>query len=180
MIHLPLFILVYWGIDRDPSIFLRSLTNIQTEKKIEVLLAGQVDYQIQQQIKEIDDQINIKYLGTISRLDAIQLAYNADLLLLPLNKAKNANGRLPGKLYEYLRTFNPILALGPLEGDAAKILETTKTGICADYEDSSKQLNFIRKCLEKPDEISPDVKIISQFSNIKQTEKIAKLLHDIS
>ncbi len=167
------------GIDRNPVNLISELNKIKTGKKIRLSLAGQIDFQVKRDIDQNSKNIEINYLGTISRKNALQLAVDADLLLLPLNQAVNAKGRLPGKLYEYLRTYNPILALGPIEGDAAKILEDTNAGKCFGYEDKtgigeyiSNHLNDVRS--------SPKKDNIAKFSNRKQTSLIAKYLDQIT
>ena len=104
---------------------------------------------------------------------------NADLLLLPINKAENARGRLPGKLYEYLRTYNPILAFGSTAGDAAQIIKKTETGVTIGYDDSENQKEFLRALIDGTFSLSPDKKEIASFSNENQTKKIAQFLDEI-
>ena len=78
---------------------------------------------------------------------ALQLALNANLLLLPLNQAENSKGRLPGKIYEYLRTYNPILALGPTDSDAHYILKQCSAGACYEYNDLASIKSYIQNII---------------------------------
>jgi glycosyltransferase involved in cell wall biosynthesis len=52
----------------------------------------------------------------------------SSLLLLVLTGYKDAEGYLPGKLFEYLATGLPILGIGPEQGDAAALLSSTGAG----------------------------------------------------
>ncbi|MEP1097174.1 MAG: hypothetical protein ABJG78_18815 [Cyclobacteriaceae bacterium] len=167
------------GIDRHPQELIKILREINFTKPIRLLLAGQIDVSIEQELSELKSNVAIEILGTISRKKALQLAFNADLLLLPLNKAENANGRLPGKLYEYLRTYNPILALGPLESDAARILTDTKSGICLEYSEEEKQKDFLEKLIQGSIVFEADTVKVKEFSNFAQTKKIATYLDQI-
>ena len=49
-------------------------------------------------------------------------------MLLLLNNSKNAEGHIPGKLFEYLASNRPILSIGSTEGDVANILFKTSAG----------------------------------------------------
>ncbi|NJN27743.1 MAG: glycosyltransferase family 4 protein [Cyclobacteriaceae bacterium] len=43
-----------------------------------------------------------------------------------------------GKIFEYLVSERPILAIGPTDGDLAAILKETQTGVISDFEDGVK------------------------------------------
>ncbi len=143
-------------------------------------LAGQIDIEVKKDLKVLETKMVVEYLGTVPRKQALQLAFDADLLLLPLNKAKNAKGRLPGKLYEYLRTYNPILVLGPIDSDAAHIVELTQTGQCFEYWDVKGQTIFLNQIMAKNWKRIPDKKAIEIFSNIQQTKLIANFLDEMT
>ena len=52
----------------------------------------------------------------------------ADALVLILTDTKNAKGNIPGKLFEYLATGLPVLALGDSQGDSSAILSQAGAG----------------------------------------------------
>ncbi len=54
--------------------------------------------------------------------EAIQHMQNAHLLLLPVPMDENNQSILTGKIFEYLATQRPILAIGPEDGNAATVL----------------------------------------------------------
>lgn len=167
------------GIDRHPQEFFELLSKMELSKPVRLLLAGQIDIQVEDALNSLEGNFKLEILGTVSRKEALQLAKNADLLLLPLNKAENAQGRLPGKLYEYLRTYNPILALGPVKGDAAAIIHSTGTGICLEYEDKSAQEDLLKKLMTEEKPFNPNLKEIESFSNYNQTKQVAAYLDQI-
>ena len=166
------------GIDRNPEGLVETLAKIKTSKKIRIILAGQVDQQVKKELDSNTD-IEVMYKGIISRKESLQLAMNAHLLLLPLNKADNAEGRLPGKLYEYLRTYNPILCLGKSDGDAAKIIGKCNLGSSFEYENLTGLSSFVEKVINEPDIIQPNKKAVETFSNRNQTKKLSQYLIEI-
>jgi glycosyltransferase involved in cell wall biosynthesis len=58
----------------------------------------------------------------------ISMYGKSSLLLLVLTGYKDAEGYLPGKLFEYLATGLPVLGIGPAHGDAAALLSATGAG----------------------------------------------------
>ncbi len=167
------------GKDRDPFFAIKTIANEVNDRMVVLQLAGQVDHDVLNQFKLIEN-LKVENLGPIPRKLALQMAMNADLLLLPINKADNSLGRLPGKLYEYLRTQNLILALGPTHCDAAEIIKKTNTGYCLDYEDEEGLRNFVINTIKSKNKRHVNFTVISSYSNYNQTGKVAKYLDQIT
>ena len=173
------------GVDRKPTVFLKALsdlckenTNFKTQLKIK--LAGAVDYSIIEIIKQYNLLDNFEELGNIQRIDALKLMLSSDILLLPVNKADNAKGRLPGKIYEYLRAQKPILSLGIKNSDVDTILKTTNTGVNFEYDDYESIKSFISDVFNGVYSTKPNHQEIELFSSYNQTKKIAKYLDEIT
>lgn len=175
------------GIDRFPESFfiaLRTLINDNAEiaKKIEVKLIGQVDWSIKDKVQEMGLGMLFTFIDFIPRKEVLKMNANADLLLLPLNRASNAKGRLPGKIYEYLKSGTPVAAFGPQDSDASTILRETKCGITISYDDIETNLNILRALIHKKTfpNFAPNPAKIEEFSNFNQTKKVAYFLESIS
>lgn len=70
--------------------------------------------------------------------DQLLLLYGVtDLQLLVLAHTVIAPGNLPGKFFEYLASGNPILAIGPVMGDAGHILKQSEAGSIREREDAN-------------------------------------------
>lgn len=142
------------GYDRRPDTFIRLLGDLKREnpefgQKLKLKFAGTVDYAIVEMIKNAGLEENYLALGNISRPAAIELTLKAHVLLLPLNIADNAKGRIPGKLFENLRSKRPILCLGPTDSDVAGIISETNTGATFAYDDYSSQKEYILDLFQK-------------------------------
>lgn len=70
----------------------------------------------------------IRLLGFLPQEQAIRQAEEADYLLLIMNN----DFMLPGKLFDYLATGKPILAIAPPGGEIGRILKETGAGWCVD------------------------------------------------
>ncbi|MBP7464376.1 MAG: hypothetical protein KA793_08560 [Bacteroidales bacterium] len=142
------------GYDRYPATFLKVLADMCNEntlfrEKLRLELAGTVDYSIAQRIEELGLSKNYSALGKMSFPDAIQLTLRAHMLLLPLNIAENAKGRIPGKLFENLKARRPILCLGPDGSDSGTIVTSTMSGKSFEYDNYDGIRNYISEVFEK-------------------------------
>lgn len=177
------------GMDRFPDKFLEVLAELGSEiedfnKDLLIYFPGEVDYTIKNYIRELGLENNTLYPGHITKDLAVASMRLANLLLLPLNKAENVKGRLPGKLYEYLRSYTPVLALGPEDSDVNKILKETRTGRCLDYQNRDeikKYVSFVydsyKKNIKSEDFLEEEIK---RFDVKNQTKKLAGFLNEVS
>ncbi len=91
--------------------------------------------------------LEVELVGYVDHAKSIEYLFRSDLLLLVIPKVKNNQGILTGKFFEYLASQKPILAIGPTDGDLAKIIQETKCGKLFDYQDSTGMLQFIQEKL---------------------------------
>jgi glycosyltransferase involved in cell wall biosynthesis len=142
------------GFDRKPDVFIKVLGDLKKEnpefaRKLKIKLAGKVDYSIEELIKDKGLTDNYIAFGNIPRPRAFDLTLKSHILFLPLNKAGNAKGRIPGKLFENMRSKRPILCLGPTDSDVANILRETNTGKAFEYNDYENIKNFVMEVFGK-------------------------------
>lgn len=83
---------------------------------------GPVDHHVVESATAAGLGAHIERLGRVSHAEAMRQMQRARVLLLPINDTPNSAGILPGKLYEYLSVGRPILAVGPRDGDVARVL----------------------------------------------------------
>jgi hypothetical protein len=143
--------------------------------------AGTVDYVIAEMIIENGLEENYLPLGNIPRPDAIDLTLKAQMLLLPLNIADNAKGRIPGKLFENMRAQKPILVLGPTDSDVSGIVEKANAGITCEYNDEKAIEKFImqRFNLFLENENTIQLGNIEEYSVKNQVKHVAEYLNEM-
>lgn len=127
------------GYDRNPSIFFQvvqelCIENLAFKKDFCLRLVGQVDFSVIEEYSALGLANNVELVGAVDRNKALKLMAKSTILLLLLNKQANAQGRMPGKLFEYLATQRPILSFGPIPSDVQQIIEESKSGFYCEYE----------------------------------------------
>jgi len=69
------------------------------------------------------------FTAAVSHRELLNMYGKSSLLLIVLTGYKDAEGYMPGKLFEYLATGLPIFGTGPEHGDAAAVLKETGAGV---------------------------------------------------
>jgi len=91
-------------------------------------------------------------------------------------------GFVPGKLFEYLAAKKPVLGIGREDGDSARIINETHSGIVCDFEAKEKIKGAIAFYYEKfkQSESSNENADISIYSRRNCCKKIACILNEIA
>ncbi|MGY6558004.1 MAG: glycosyltransferase [Nitritalea sp.] len=127
--------IVYTGIIdaiRNPFPFLEALLallHVPEAPRFHVYFVGKVSAALHDFLAAhpaLADTVTL--VGYVSHAEVFQYYAQADLLLLILTQSANARGNIPGKLFEYMATGRPVLALGDPEGDSADLLQKAKAG----------------------------------------------------
>lgn len=127
--------------ERDPQPLFAALEQLKDEAIVSsgslqiVLRATGNDEHLSRLITErgIDDIV--KLAPPVAYIDALAEMFEADGLLLL--QASNCNYQIPAKLYEYIRSGKPILALTDPMGDTAQVLRKSGGGLVADIHSAS-------------------------------------------
>lgn len=126
---------------RDPKPVMLAIKEIcATDKdfasRVLIEFIGKVNSAFKNFITE-DPQLSAitRFVDQIPHDQLLKLYGATDLQLLVLAHTSIAPGNLPGKFFEYLASGNPILAIGPVEGDAAYILNKSKAGLIKEQND---------------------------------------------
>ncbi|MDI7258440.1 MAG: glycosyltransferase [Thermodesulfobacteriota bacterium] len=129
------------------------------------------------------DHITIFY-GNLPHSESVSLLTKADLLLLILWSGKGSDSCIPAKIFEYLRSGKPILAIVPEKGECAELIIRLKAGIVVEPDDVKGIQDAIYDCYELWKEhklgIKMDWQEISNYERQHLTKKLAKLFESIS
>jgi len=175
------------GPDRNAKTLWKALSIIANENKqfandLEIELVGFVGHAIVDEIKSLGLTGNLNLSDHISRKETLERMHCSQILLLILNDMLNVNGRLPGKLFEYLASRRPMLVIGPEESDASKIVHGVNAGYTCDFNNLEKTINTVKDLYEKfrQNNLPSNKTDISQYSNRSLTGKLASYLNEIT
>jgi Glycosyltransferase len=174
------------GANRNPETFWETLSEICVEtdenKSLKIRLIGQTDNSVMESIKRNKIENYVEIIPYIPHNQVIEEQRKSDVLLLFVNNTPNAKGILTGKLFEYMASGRPILCIGPEDGDSARILNETKTGITVDFDDKEKMKSVILDLIAKHKEnqlITNGVKAVEKYSRRNLTKEFVTILNEI-
>ena len=151
------------------------------KKLLKIKLIGKTDAQIICSIKEAGLGGNLVDMGYQPHAAAVSEQRTASLLILPLRKEPEYKAVLPGKLFEYLASWRPVLGIGQPDGAMSMILNTTKTGVVLNWEDRKSVGRFIDYCWKRHLEgaLTVEDADISRFTRLNLTRQMAALFNVI-
>ena len=149
----------------------------QFKKLLKIRLIGKTDEQILKAIKDAGLDQNLEDMGYQPHAVAVEQQRKASLLILPLRKEPEYKAVLPGKLFEYLASWRPVLGIGQTDGAMSMILNNTKTGMVLEWEDRKSIGKFIDICWDKhlAGTLMVEDADISQFTRRNLTRRMAQL-----
>lgn len=144
-------------------------------------LVGNVSNQAKESITEFGLNHHAEYISYVPHIEAVAIQKQSQVLLLLVPNSEGAKGIVTGKVFEYLTSKRPILAIAPTDGDLASILVKTNTGVAIDFNDAEKMkatlLDFYTKFREN------NLKVhaigIQQYHRKNLTEQLAQIIKSL-
>ncbi len=126
--------------DRNPLMFWKVIAEIIEEneifeQKVQINLVGTIADEVRNNIRELELEKYVNYTQYIPNQSVASFQMKSQVLLLLVNHVPSAKNIVTGKVYEYLRAKRPILAIAPIDGDLAEIIDETQSGLVIDFED---------------------------------------------
>ncbi len=134
--------------ERNPLILWETFVELLEEipdfkNHLEIKLLGAVSQEVLDTIAEFDLNLYVNNLGYVSHSEAVLHQKNSQVLLLIEINSEDTKSIIPGKLFEYMVSNRPIIAIGPKDSDFAEIIVETNTGVFFDYTEKLKLKNTI-------------------------------------
>jgi hypothetical protein len=147
--------------------------------KLQIRLTGKVDLKVTESIRKYNLEEYTVFENFVPYNKTPQLINSASVLLLLINNTPNAKGILTNKFFEYLSSGRRILAIGPVDGDAAYILKETGAGEIVGYDDvSGIQMNILKLFnLYSKQQLNKNTGNIEKYSRKHLTEELTILLN---
>ncbi|MEY2692409.1 MAG: hypothetical protein RIT03_799 [Bacteroidota bacterium] len=119
--------------------------------------------------------------GYVSHQEAVRFQKESQVLLLIEIDSPDTKLILPGKLFEYMVSGRPILAMGPAGSDFASIITETQTGTFFTYNQKAAVKAYIHNCYS--DYLVANLKVspqgIEKYARKNLTKQLAQLLSNL-
>jgi len=172
------------GSSRDPTFFLKALSEIKNMSMVDdikVRFTG--NFQCDREFWEKELPAMFVCQEEVAHKNAIREMSESDVLLIFQPDSVGARFAVPGKLYEYIATGRPILAMVS-QGPTKELIETEGLGITVDYGDvqgiKKAILRFHSDWRRGILESRADPGLIERFSRKNLTQKLAGVLDTLS
>ena len=125
---------------RNPEVLWHVLSDLVKENHefsndFQLNLVGLVSDDVMQSIKHYQLSHHINAVGYIPHEEAVLFQKKSQILLLIEIDSEDTQCIIPGKLFEYMVSNRPIIALGPKSSDVETIIKETNTGCYFYYDD---------------------------------------------
>jgi len=139
--------------DRNPKLLWEVLSELCSEiadfkDHLEIKLIGVVSEEIVKSLSEHQLIAYLKNYGYVSHKEALEHQKKSQILLLIEINSTATKAIIPGKLFEYMISETPIVAIGPEDSDVETIIRHTNTGAYFNYSDKARLKQHITTCFE--------------------------------
>lgn len=126
------------------EVFLEVLSNLSKQYKLKLVFVGKRDELLEKKLKGLSF---VELRESVPHQESVAFIQEVDALLLAIPDIRDNAGIITGKIFEYMAAKRPIIGIGPLEGDAAKLLKETDSGVLFNYSDSQGLTNYLEALL---------------------------------
>ena len=169
--------------ERNPRILWKALRELIKEnpdfkKDFQLKLIGAVSQEVLDTITEFRLNDYVLNLGYVSHQEAVEHQRKSQVLLLIEINSNDTKSIIPGKLFEYMVSERPIIAVGPEGSDFAEIITSTNTGVFFLYDELEQLKELLLKYynLYKEQNLKVNAVGLQQYSRKSLTEKLSKLI----
>lgn len=132
---------------RNPHTLWQVLAELKKENRLPteftIQTIGKLDVSVRDSIAATGLTRHLEHIPYLDHREVVAYQKKASLLLLVANRTHNAKSIVTGKVFEYLASERPILAIGPCDGDLAHLLTETGAEPIIDYDDAAAMKAFV-------------------------------------
>jgi len=172
---------------RNPLVVWKAMKSLCDEnenfkKDLIIQLIGKVDFSILDALKKYGLKRHLIKTEYLTHDEAIKKQQSSQVLLLLINRSANAKGILTGKFFEYLASKRPVLGVGPLDGDAAQVLNETGAGVMVDFDDveAAKKAIIHYYELYKKNQLTLETNSVEKYSRRNLTKDLSDMLNQLT
>ncbi|RZJ28327.1 MAG: glycosyltransferase [Flavobacterium sp.] len=172
--------------ERNPVILWQALSEMVKEvpgfaDDFELKLIGTVSQEVLMNISNYNLSGHTNQLGYVPHSEAIAHQRKSQvLLLIEINTAETMS-IIPGKIFEYMVSGRPIIAIGPNGSDFADIIDETNTGVFINYAEKQKLKQTLLSYYSdyRSGQLKSEAVGIEKYTRRNLTAVLAKLLQKV-
>lgn len=169
---------------RNPASFLEALEilihrGVMKPEEVRVRFIGRFGAEVHAMFERFPHQRSLEILGYMAHEESIAFLLRSNALLLVVDEAKESEEIVPGKVYEYIGAYRPIIAVAPPQGAIHDLLRETASGKTAHQSDVEGIAHVIEHYFSawKAHQIfTPNNEAIAQYERKNATKRLAALL----
>ncbi|RLD28613.1 MAG: glycosyl transferase family 1 [Bacteroidetes bacterium] len=169
--------------ERNPEVLWKVLSDIVRDDKVfqsqfQLNLVGTISNEILESLEKHGLFQFVNLVGYVSHKKAIAHQRKSQLLLLIEIDSEDTKSIIPGKLFEYMVSNRPIIALGPDDSDVEQIIKETNTGSYINYSDYNKLKAVILESYKafSNNNLQSQPIGLQQYSRKELTKKLSELI----
>lgn len=169
--------------ERNPENLWKVLENLLKEdpefaQKFRLNFVGAVSETVMDSLRNYNLINYVDRVGYVTHKESITYQKKSQVLLLIESNIESKKGIIPGKLFEYMVSNRPILAIGPESWEVDSILTETNTGTAFSYNDEIMIRSKIIEYFEafKSGTLQSHAIGLQKYSRKALTERLVKLL----
>lgn len=158
---------------------IRELTeeNEAFKRSFKLRLIGKNNPELRNELNRFNLLDYTEDLGYLPHSEVLQYQQQSQVLLLQYTN-EETKGIIPGKLFEYIQSARPVLAIGPKGWEAGEILKETQTGMYYYFSEKERIKQGIFQYFEayQQGKLRVNAQNILPFHRRNLTEKLSKLI----
>lgn len=174
---------------RNPAALFQALENLIEEKKIKandfkLVFVGRFGEEVVDMFNKASFSNSIDIVAYVPHKKSIEYLFKSDVLLLIVDESKDSKDIVPGKVYEYIGTKKPLLALAPEKSAIADLIKETKVGSVA-HQSKVKEikniiLDFYQSKIDNKSITEPITSEIEKYERRNASKELAKYLDNLT
>jgi len=149
--------------------------------KMRLFLAGSKIPALAQRVAELGLDRHVELHDLIPHDEAVRRMLGSSALLLVSDFAPSSEGMVPCKLFEYLASGRPVLAVAP-EGDATRLVRKARAGVVVTTPDPAEIAKGIEeiRALASESWVAPDPEVVAAYEGRRLTGDLARILDELA
>lgn len=174
---------------RNPDAFLNAVERLVSRgevdrSRIRLRFIGRFGEEVMETFRKSPLGDAIEVVGYMPHRESIVQLFLSDALLLVVDECDESDEVVPGKVYEYIGSDRPLLAVAPERSAIADLITETRSGYVAHQSNTAgiagAFLALYRDHLSGTRSLTPDTAAIARYERRNTTGELARLLDGLT